>query len=59
MAVGSSLMVHNPFVEMIAGDAERLGNVSIALAVVEARYAAVYARRSGQDEAKVRAMDGN
>jgi ATP-dependent protease ClpP protease subunit len=54
MVVGSFLMVHNPFVQMIDGDAKRLGNVAAALAVVEARYATVYARRSGQSEARVR-----
>ena len=41
---------------MISGDAKRLGNVAAALAVVESRYATVYARRSGQSEARVRAM---
>ena len=56
MAVGSYLMLHNPYAEMISGDAKRLGNVAAALAVVEAKYAMIYARRSGQSEARIRAM---
>ena len=58
MAAGSFMMVHNPYAEMLSGDAKRLANMAAALAVIETRYAKAYARSSGQPEAKVRADDG-
>lgn len=59
MAPESFLMLHNPYVEMLAGDAKKVSNVAKELAEMESRYARTYALRSAQPEADVRRMMDN
>lgn len=55
MGEAAEIMIHNPWVFVI-GDSNELMKVADDLKKMEARFARAYAKRSGQDEKKIRTM---
>lgn len=55
MGEAAEIMIHNPWVFVI-GDSNELIKVADDLKKMEARFARAYAKRSGQDEKKIRTM---